>query len=421
MNMLNRLRSFWFNNVSGVFDLAGRSVTRQEIHTWGGPSPEFACEVCQRLEWLSRLDQVDRYELHKCATSKECSQVCSRQGDSAWSNYHQNHWFAAVGCDDNLNAPKGALVLHESASQYKWFWLRNCNAGMYTFRQKLAYACQVDTEVWATENNWSKYDFLWHVNKNGTLFDKKLPMILYCHDMWRGNKQEMLDHFKPEVILTPYPTPWKQNFEIPKESRVVFSPACPSEFFIRSNLVPESKTCDLLVIGIVKTGLYKPRVELNWRLSILPDRYIIEHSHKVGCKRGSWLGPVDDEHPYLNKWSELLGSARFVIFGPCGGRAKEMLLIKYYECLASGAIPIMPEVEDLALLGIEPMIHYIPLHLVWDRMDILAYLLDHYDGLRYIAENAVQWYKDNVHSLTFERFENTVHSVVEKKYPKRRL
>jgi len=332
--------------------------------------------------------------------------------------------FAATGVDVDLDAPKGALMLREGASQHEWFWSFNCNAGMATFRQKLAFVSQADTEVTAACEDWSPYDWIWMVNKGEmALFDRPpLPLVLYCHDMWRGNKQEALDHFQPEVILTPFPTPWRQNLRIPDASKVVFTPACPAPFFARPNLDPAKKKWDLLVIGALGSDFYVPRRALNAQLEELPDRFKVWHSHEVGSKRARWFGPLDDDtHCYMNKWSAKLGAAKFVIFGPCAGRAKEMLLIKYYECLASGAVPILPEVRDLEYIGVQPMVHYIPFHLVDGNNRVLAYLLDYYENFQYIAKSAVKWYEENAHRLVFESFQNVIEFVTNGKYPKRLL
>jgi hypothetical protein len=243
---------------------------------------------------------------------------------------------------------------------------------------------------------------------------------VYAHDPWRGNKQAALDHYRPAVLLTPFPTLWRERMQIPAETQLVFLPACPSPFFARPNLDPARKRWDLLVIGALGSEFYVPRRELNDQLLRLPARFTMEHAHAAGAKRARWYGPLDDgEHCYMDWWQEKLGAARFVIFGPCAGDAASMVLIKYYECLMSGAIPIMPQVADLELLGLEPWTHYVPFEAVrWDN-DRLALLLDHYEDWRYVAHNGVAWYEQHAHRLVFTAFEDAIRRVTGARYPPR--
>lgn len=420
--LMREFRRWWYNNELGPFDLDNGGVSRLDAYWYGGPSPDFNdCEICQRSEWYSRIEQRFAYKSHTCKTAAECLDRCQKQGDDAWTNWHQDHYFA-IGVDDALNAPKAALMLKEGASQYKWYWTRNCNDGQAAFRQRLAWTGTADTDARLVGTDWSKYDWAWMVNKGQIAIEDRpdVPLVMYCHDAWRGNKQEALDHYQPDVVLTPFPTLWRTHLRVPDASEVVFTPPAPSPFFTRPNLDDTCKTCDLLVIGALNSDFYIPRREWNARLEALPSRFKVQHSHKVGSKRAHWFGPLDmNDHCYMNKWNERLGQARFVTFGPCGGAASEMLLIKYYECLASGAIPIMPEVQDMAYIGVKPMVHYIPLSIVWDNIKALEFFLDNYDYYYYIAENAVAHYQEHAFEWTCGMFEDVVHRVTGGKYPKR--
>ena len=161
---------------------------------------------------------------------------------------------------------------------------------------------------------------------------------------------------------------------------------------------------------------------MNTQLKTLSGRFKVEHSHETGSKRARWMGPLDDDtHAYMNRWMDKLGKARYVIFGPCAERAAVMMLIKYYECLSSGAVPILPAVKDMELLGLEPMVHYIPFSMVQDNNTFVEHLLDHYEDYRYIAENAVAWWSENVHDLVFGTFERLVRDLTGERYPARLL
>ena len=215
---------------------------------------------------------------------------------------------------------------------------------------------------------------------------------------------------------------WRENFEIPVETEVVFCPAAQSPFFAHPNLDDTKKAWDLLVIGALGSDFYIPRRELNKQLETLPGRFRVEHSHETGSKRAKWFGPLDDgRHCYMNRWMDKLGRARYVIFGPCNGKAASMMLIKYYECLASGAVPIMPAVKDMELLGLEPLVHYVPFSMVEDNNNFVEHLLDNYADYRYIAENAVGWWQENVHDLVFGRFERMIRCLTGGRFPERTL
>jgi hypothetical protein len=427
VSLIGDVRRWWFNNEAGLFDFnAHYSVDRAGVHHYGGPSVDFDnCGVCQADEWYARLAQEPMWtKRHECALAAERVERCSKQGNDAWANYHQDHTFAGAALDDKLDAPRAALLLQDCASQYEWFKRRTCSAGMATFRQKLAYVGPFDAEARIQGTDWSKYDWCWFVNKGDIALLPKppVPMVLYCHDAWRGNKQEVLDHYRPEILYTPFYTLWTQNFDIPPETEVVFTPAMQSDFWLRPNLDDTKKKWDLLVIGALGSDFYAPRRELNEQLKALPSRFRVEHSHHTGSKRARWYGPMDDgDHCYMRYWMDKLGAARYVIFGPCAGKAAPMMLIKYYEVLASGAVPIMPDLLDMERIGLKRMVHFIPLDSVWGNMNVLEHHLDNYADYRYIAENAVNWVRSNAHDLVFGLFERTIRKITGTKYPARVL
>jgi len=113
--LLRRAREFWFNNVPSefVFDMIAskKNVSRAAIHKYGGPSPEFDhCPICQKSEWGSRLVQTNLFIEHKCKTAKQCHEICEKQGNDKWLNWHQNFGFAE-GFTGPLDAPKCLLLL----------------------------------------------------------------------------------------------------------------------------------------------------------------------------------------------------------------------------------------------------------------------------------------------------------------------
>ena len=120
----------------------------------------------------------------------------------------------------------------------------------------------------------------------------------------------------------------------------------------------------------------------------------------------------------MNRWIEYIGRAKYVIFGPVNVDPK-IVLRKHGECLASGAIPIMPESPDLKYLKIEPMVHYIPLTSVWRQNGSLDSFLGQHDKFKKIAQNAVEWHNENADRLLFGKFEDLVQEVTGKKYPRR--
>ena len=245
------------------------------------------------------------------------------------------------------------------------------------------------------------------------------------YDYWPKQdkgRQRAIDWLKPDVFLTPDPTPWKENFKIPSETKVVFYPLFDSLFFARPNLT--EKELDLLALGATTSfSVYEPRIILNKQISRLPGHYKIEFSHSAGDGNVSKKGAVLKEDSrtgsvirFLNKWSEYLSSARYAVFG----RMKYPgFAIKHYEVLGSGAVPIFPETADFKYLKIRPFEHYIPLSEIEGDNEKLSYYLDNYDKYKYIAQEAVNWYKENSDRMIFRDFENLIGEITNHKYPKR--
>lgn len=428
--LVQKVRAFWYSNIPGNFTLNGEVITRKDIFLHGGPNPSFTCLICQKSEWLSRIKQKNLFIPHSCPTAKKCQILCTRQGDELWTHFHQNFDFS-IGCDPNLPAPKGLINLPKGKdflnSPYHHFFLPNCDQWMLVFRRRLAHVCQIDVVDHPININWSNYDFLFIPNngRNRKFASPTLPVILYCHDFWDRsvNYQWVINWVRPDILLTPYPTQWKQYFQLPKKTKIVFYPFFESVFFTRSNL--NDKKIDLLVVGGVNSSIYALRLLLNRQISQFANRYKykIEFFPTSGAKGGAWEKEVYWEDSksgitirFLNKWSEYLGSAKYVVFG----RMKYPILIgKYYEILGSGAIPIFPEVPDLKLLGVKPFKHYIPLSEIEGNNERLTYFLDHYEEFRYIAKNANNWYKSISDKMLFDDFENLIREITGYRYPKR--
>ena len=429
--LVEKVRYFWYSNTSGSFDLEGEKISRKDIFIYGGPNPKFTCLICQKTEWLSRVRQKNLFIFHNCSQSKECQDLCQKQGDELWTNLHQNFDFS-VGCDIGFPAARGLLIMpedknSEAGGYYHRFQKPGCDQWMLVFLRRLAFSCQFDVVRNSIDTNWKDYDFIFMPNTgNNRKFPRPdIPIILYGHDFWPiedKGYQWVIDWVQPDILLTPYPGQWKEYFKLPSRTKVVFYPFFDSLFFARPNLT--LKKIDLLTIGSITSFIYGPRISLNKKISQLANRYNIEFSHSLPLS-ASWSGGTYRlnsvyEKPiyYLNKWSEYLGRARYVIFG----KMKHPVLVsKYYEVLGSGAIPIFPEVPDLKLLGIKPFEHYIPLSEVEGNNERLSYLLDRYENFKHIAENAVKWYKNISDKMIFEDFEELIRQITNFEYPKRLL
>lgn len=419
--LVQAARNFWYTNQSGKFPLGNEEISREEIFIHGGPNPFLACPTCQRSEWLSRAKQKNLFAVHDCPTAKECQDLCSKQGNESWTHFHQNFNFL-IGCNPELSAAK---CLYTNFHDPETFLRLRLEPVQPILRRQLALSCQVDVVDNPAGIDWKKYDFMYtYLTGLKRKFSRpNIPVIAWGHDFWGEEKfyQWIIDWLKPDILLTSYPSQWKERFKIPSSTKVVFRPLFPSLFFTRPNL--KDKKLDLVVIGATVGSIYQGRQALNKQISELTDRYKIDFSNKPGSLSVGWKGKLQVEGSdggissrYLNKWSEYLGSAKYVIFG----RMKHpILLAKYYEALGSGAIPIFPEVPDLKLLGIKPFKHYIPLSKIEGNNEKLSYFLDNYDKFKYIAEDAVNWYKDNSDRMLFDDFENLIREITNHKYPKR--
>lgn len=431
-DLVERTRAFWFNNVPGTLEIDGHTTTREDIYRYGGPDPLLTHPVSQRMEWLSRITQTNRYKPHDSPQAEQCRVLCERQGDERWVNYHQNFNFM-VGCSPALAAPRCLCILPPYPGEaggdfYQRFLTPKCDQWMLVLKRRLARSCQVDVVAHPVGIDWSQYDlvFLPHTATNRAFRRPNIPVVLYGHDYWGRQHayQWVIDWLQPDVLLVPYPTPWRERFRLPAHTRVAFSPFAPSMFFTRPNLDPAQKQFDLLVTGATEQAIYAPRATLDRQIRPLTERYRIEFSHHIGARRYASDGGTLREGPdgvvrYLNQWSVYLGSARYAIFGRMVVEPCAPLLGKYYEYFGSGAIPIVPEVPDLALLGVRPFEHYIPLAEVEGNNERLSYVLDHYEEFFPIAQNAVAWYQQHVDRMLFDDFEVMVHELTGMRFPMR--
>ena len=370
------------------------------------------------------MRQQNLFEPHSCGTSERSRTLCERQGDELWTQYHQNFRFA-VGCDPELNAPRGlCLFLDEpTANNWKVFWSDNCSQWMIVFRRQLALACQCDVVSSPDQvDSWAVYAFLILQNL-GTQpeFPKPpVPVIMYGHDWHTYDYQRGFDLLKPEHFFTPCPHQWCETWRIPPDTKIWFDPNGTSRFFARPNL--GEKKLDLLVVGVTEPeSHYAARRRLTEQHRPLVSRYRIEFSHRVGWVADFHDGPVESGDPsnptrYLNRWSQYLGSARYAAFGPDQNRT---LVMKYYELLGSGAIPFLPECPDLARLGIEPGVHYIPLSEIEGDNERAVHYLDNYVHHHHIAVNAVAWHRENADSMLFDGFEKLIMEATGNRYPRR--
>ncbi|TSC75473.1 MAG: hypothetical protein G01um101430_315 [Parcubacteria group bacterium Gr01-1014_30] len=422
-DLVRAVRNFWYGSILDRFVLEGEEIKKEEIFTYGGPNPEFSCPICQKAEWVSRIRQENLFLDHSCPSSEKCRKLCEKQGNDLWTHFHQNFDFS-LGCSADLPAPKGVYVLFGKLDMFHALRLEPMER---IFHRQFAFACQLDIAEGPFGIDWKKYDFMFMYLPGAVPKFKRppIPVILFAHDFWREPKasQWVLDWLEPEVFLTTYPTQFKENYRFPKNTKVVFHPMFTSNFFTRPNL--SQKSIDLLSVGNTKGPLYQGRRNLNMQLQKFKEQYPsykLEFSHIVGTLKPNeqegleYTDSQGNQIRYLNKWSEYLGTAKYVIFG----KMKYPILVgKYYETLGSGAIPIFPEVPDLKLLGVKPFEHYIPLAEIEGNSERLKYFLDNYEKFKYIGKNAVKWYKDNSDKMLFAGFEGSIREVTNYKFPKR--
>jgi hypothetical protein len=85
--LVEDIRRFWYTNIPGEFNLEGEKISRKDIFTYGGPNPKFTCPICQKVEWLSRVRQKNLFLAHSCPQTKECEELCKKQGDEFPSKF----------------------------------------------------------------------------------------------------------------------------------------------------------------------------------------------------------------------------------------------------------------------------------------------------------------------------------------------
>jgi hypothetical protein len=416
---VEHIRGFWFSDESGPVKLGSYLVSRKDIHVYGGPNPSFKCPACRNMEWLSRVNSTSLFKPHGCSDENRCRFLCEAQTNTAMTHLHQNFDFS-FGCDSDVQAPKCLFVAADSRFHYR-IHNPNCDSLMLVLRRQLAQACQVDVVLKAADAKLEEYDFVLVPNMgNGFAFPKtSVPVVMYGHDLWleKPGYQGNINRVQPDVFLTPYPSAWKKSYRFPSHTEVVFYPQGSSRFFTRTNL--DRKKLDLLVIGATSGEIYAPRAALARRARGLRHRFNVEVSSHAGHFRANPQKSVvsKDGARYLNKWSEYLGSAKYVAFGAINRPTHQFLVGKYFEVLGCGAVPILPVVPELDVLGLKAFEHYIPLTAAADN-NKLAHFLGNYDKYKHIACSAVEWHKAFDRRL-FDGFEELVHDVTGGRYPKR--
>jgi hypothetical protein len=263
---------------------------------------------------LSRVRQKNLFEKHSCPQVKECRELCEKQGDELWTQFHQNFDFS-IGCDPQIPAPKCLYLVGPEAK--KRFFEPGCDILLLVLRRRLAFSCQVDVATNPFNIKWKNYDFAFVGNLRALpKFPKPdIPVIMYGHDFWPLEEkkfQKMIDWLEPDVFLTPYPGAWREYYKFSQKTKIVFSSFFDSTFFSRPNL-NKNKEKDLLVIGAAASSVYSPRVSLRKQISELGSRYKIEFSQLAGDTSVYSKGPVMRRDPrsgsfikFLNKWSEYL-------------------------------------------------------------------------------------------------------------------
>lgn len=418
MSLLHRAREFWYNNTPGSMSVSGLEISRANMQTFGGPAVDLKrCEACQSSEWVSRVAQANRFEPHVCDTAEVAELRCSRQGDDLWPHWHQDFTYGFM-VTPGLGAPACAFLLGESEKQR--MLLRSCDQSIINLRRSLAQSCQTDMIV-GPSVDWSKYDFALAICRPGLRFNRPdIPLVLYGHDLWkRSNElQAVIQNLQPDYFLTPFPTSWRSKYKFPAHTKIRFYCLAASSFLTKTNLGAKSK--NLILTGTTGGAIYRPR-------KILLDYVEANASEKqttlwrnVGHIRNEHTGPArDGDRRYLTHFSALLGGHQYAAFGEIDDEIQPVFN-KHWEYLGSGAVPIFPVSPDFSYLGIEEMVHYIPLRtFLSGGADFFRHLFSHYPEYKPIAINAAAWYKENADRMLFSGFESFVAEVTGSAYPRR--
>lgn len=424
-SLLAAARRFWYNNEPGTLSVGEYQVTRQAMYMYGGPSPEYACEECQRYEWLSRVFQRNMFREHKMRDKsryKMARNICSRQGKEEWTHNHQNFMFSTAVTDD-VNAPR-VFMLHCKRGEDIIFG-HYCDQSSLAFMRTLARACQYDLRLNIKGVNWANYDLILTFDNETIPAIPKgvgIPIVVYLHDLWKYHdvRQARLTRLSPDYIYTPYPIAWERDYKIPDGCKIYHKSQSGGQFFTRPNL--NKKGLDLILLGTMGSPIYSPRVRLAAQIRAIPKgRYKIKTTHAAGSIRARHEGPnIAGQLHLTNAYSAMIGTAKFAMFGEID-HPIQTAFMKHYELLGSGAIPIFPDAPVLKRLGVKAGEHFIPIDEVRDNNRVLMHYLDNYDRYKHIAANAVEWHKEHDRSYLFETFENIICNAIGDKYPRRVL
>lgn len=413
--LIQRLRECWFHQrpfmIVEVPGLPSFKVTRQMIWDYGGPRLHTSCELCQVMEWRSRLNRRFIFEVHKCKDAGHLGEtkiLCQRAGLPDWMSTLKCYDFT-LGVDKNLPGLRGLTV-----------WTGNsdlmvspkADRGCIDFRQRLA-PFQIDIAGVHKLKPYSEYDFVFvqcHRDSPVVPRDCGAKVLIYCHDhhKWSVERQKLLSA-APHAVLTPYPTIWRTYYKIHSSTEVVFTPFVSGKFFACPSTDYAGRSLDVLAIGAKNLKVY-------------PERCAV-YELIAGCRNPKWkaLGTAHSNIPYrlgcsavggsclLNRWSQLLASAKVVVFGQ---DRWGYLVRKYTEIPASGSLMVCPQIPDLDTLGLKPGIHYIPLpRPVTELPKLLNHILGNWKKYEQIARNGLEWHQKNSERWLFDRFRLDVERV----------
>lgn len=422
--LIAEVRRVWFTH-EVQFKLQDVVVGRFQLEEYGGPRRLTSCVTCALAEWQSRIHRVDKFTAHSCSDTAKQPVVrkwCARASDPLWLPRLRDYNFT-LGVDPGLPGLRCLFVTTDKNPHL----YPGGHAGTQIWRKRLS-PFQLDfcTPGEFPGRDISQYNVLILQSSGWTPILKgfKGVVILYGHDHHRAEigrrVKEVFAAGQVDALFTPYPSIWVKYMAIPKRVPVVFTPFLDDPFWAQGSESFASRPLDVFVIGTTSSA-YAERIAIHALLSSARDSLPFTVGfNKLARPQIKTFGNPDSDACYksvqkvrlLNAWSEFLSTARIAVFGQDNWG---YLVAKHAEVLGASSLLVCSQIPDLALLGLKPGVHYIPIRRPVEKELIpqLSYLVKNFSRYQSVLLAGHKWFQQYANYFLYEKFVADVTSLVE--------
>jgi hypothetical protein len=415
-------RVHWFDHKDMLVQLnsgtaADKLITHADMLRVGGPREFTDCDFCAAQEWYTRVTGVNQFVMHKCIQPDKLTYMqsrCSTVLAPEWCHMKRNYNIAlgtVAGSPGSrclfVSAEPEKLMQH-GASDGAMIWRKRMSPYQTTF-------CDMSTFA---QYNLHDFDFI-ILTVNGLTpiipQEGNPPIFLYAHDHHHPKILErvpLLLAQNPMAIFTPYPTIWAKYFDIPKTTKVIFTPYFSDTLWATMNTDFENRPLDVLILGT--TGhAYQERAAIHKLMKDkkLPFKFQIWNA-AAPCIQTEAISATGYGPPVMNMWFQFLSKARICVFGQDNWG---YLVNKYAEILGACSLMVAPDLPDCRRGGLIANHHFIPISrpVTTQLIPQLIELSACFNKYAPIALNGFRWFRDKMETYEYTEFWNAVDGMLQ--------